>query len=70
MDLTDLAISVRNQSGVVQATPVHTVSSAVLSQVVTAAPEDGTTATGSNLSELLDQSKDLSLRSSITCKLH
>ena len=58
VDLTDLAISVRNQRGVVLATPVHTVSSAVLSQVMTAAPAEGTTATGSQLSELLNQSKE------------
>ena len=58
VDLTDLALAVRNQSGVVLATPVHTVSSTVLTQALNASAADGTEATGSELSELLDQSKE------------
>ena len=60
VDLADLAISVRNQGGVVLATPVCSVSSAVLAEIMTAAVNPDTTtitSESSNPKDLLDQSK-------------
>lgn len=58
VDLIDLTIAVRNQGPTVLATAVHSISSAVLANVVTVDTAPGTDIVGSVLSDLLDQSKE------------
>lgn len=57
VDLSDLAIAVRNAGSARQATAVHTVSSKVLAKAVTPEAAVGT-ASGSPLHELLDRQKE------------
>ena len=57
VDLADLSICVRNAGTVVLATPVHTVSSKVLTKRVTVEAEAGSTIKGS-VDDLLDRQKE------------
>lgn len=57
VDLTDLTIVVRNESGVQLTTPEHTVSSKALAESVQAAPGSGTNVKSGSIAALMDKTQ-------------